>query len=601
MTDLLFSQAPLTVPNLVFGSDAPVVPVDLSMQIAVLLDSTVTVSAVAGYDNRVTNWLDQRAAAAHQTALPHSDDAAAPWGMSIPQREAVAHPWQVAAPFARPVDVGFAVSRQATLRTGAPWQLAQRRAITLSIQARQALSNELRRTAVWQVAVKSGMHAALALQAGVFHDLSYSPQWTGAEPLVRDHTGRARASRQRVGVQGANAPWQVAGQARNGLSVMPPLFPPAPVIQFRDGHLVFECPPLSMPNLVFGVHACYLPPVAGVVVPFLRTYVTINSITLRRVDGNLPIPTHAFSMSLDADSWTWSWNASIPLAALPLVQPGSDGAPVEVEAMVNGVPYRLYAEGIASQRQFAQGRIAVKGRGLAALLDAPYASVTNHGNTAARTAQQLMLDVLTVNGVGFGWAVDWGMTDWLVPGNTWTHQGAYISAILNIAQAAGGYVQPHDTDQVLRILPRYPTAPWAWAIITPDFELPSAVVSVEGIDWTRKTGYDRVFVSGIQNGVLGQVSRAGTAGASVAPMVTDALITHAAAARQRGLSILSDTGRQARVTLTLPVLAETGLIKPGQFVRYQDGADSRLGLVRSTSLTWSRPKLRQTIAVETHA
>ena len=370
-----------------------------------------------------------------------------------------------------------------------------------------------------------------------------------------------------------------------------------------SGALLFDAPWSAVMEMVFICERHSLPPAPGaaVVVPVLRTYVTINSITLRRVDGNVPIPTHAFGMSLDTDSWTWSWNASIPLAALPLVQPGSDGAPVEVEALVNGVPYRLYAEGIASQRQFAQGRIAVKGRGLAALLDAPYASVKNHGNAAARTAQQLMTDVLSVNGVGFGWAVDWALTDWLVPGNTWTHQGAYIAAILDIAKAAGGYVQPHDTDQTLRILPRYPAAPWDWASVTPDFELPSAVVSVEGIDWARKADYDRVFVSGTQNGVLGQVTRAGTAGASVAPMVTDSLITHAAAARQRGLAILSDTGRQARVTLTLPVLAETGLIKPGQFVRYQDGADSRLGLVRSTSLAWSRPKLRQTIAVETHA
>jgi hypothetical protein len=344
------------------------------------------------------------------------------------------------------------------------------------------------------------------------------------------------------------------------------------------------------------------PDEAFVIVPVKRTYVTINNIALRRVEGDVAIPTYAFQMALDVDSWTWSWSASVLADALALVQPGSDGEPIEVEALVNGVPYRLYAEGVSSQRQFGQARIAIKGRGKAAMLDAPYAPSLNFGNTQARTGQQLMTDVLMVNGVGIGWAVDWNLTDWLVPGNTWTHQGAYIGAVAAIAQAAGGYVQPHDTAQMLRILPRYPVAPWSWAAeVTPDFELPSDVVAVEGIDWTRKADYNRVFVSGVANGVLGQVTRAGTAGNSVAPMVTDALITHADAARQRGLAILSDTGQQARVTLTLPVLAETGLIKPGQFVRYLDGGQSRLGLVRSTSLAWSRPKLRQTIAVETHA
>ena len=56
----------------------------------------------------------------------------------------------------------------------------------------------------------------------------------------------------------------------------------------------------------------------------------------------------------------------------------------------------------------------------------------------------------------------------------------------------------------------------------------------------------------------------------------------------------------ATLAPVVPVLAETGLIKPGKFVSYLDGSQARLGLVRSTSLAWSFPKLRQTIAVDTH-
>lgn len=341
--------------------------------------------------------------------------------------------------------------------------------------------------------------------------------------------------------------------------------------------------------------------VASIIIQTLKAYVTINSITLRRVDGDISIPAYAFSMSLDYQSWTWSWNASIALSSLPVVKPGSDGQPVEVEAVINGVPYRLVCEGFGSQKQFASGRVGVKGRGLAAVLDAPYAPVLSFSSAGDRSAQQLMQDALTVNGVSLGWGIDFGLTDWLVPGNAWAHQGEYISAVTAIAQAAGGYVQPHDTDKTLRILPGYPTAPWAWGDVTPDFELPSSVVTVEGIDWTRKPDYNRVFVSGMGGGgVLGQVTRAGTAGDSVAPMITDALITHADAARQRGLSVLSDTGAQERINLTLPVFAETGLITPGQFVRYVDSGSTRMGLVRSTSLTWALPKIRQTLSIETH-
>ena len=90
-----------------------------------------------------------------------------------------------------------------------------------------------------------------------------------------------------------------------------------------------------------------------------------------------------------------------------------------------------------------------------------FAVAINYANSAARTAQQLMADVLTINNASIGWDVDWGITDWLVPAGVWTHQGPYISAVLDIASAVGAYVQPHDTAATLRILPRYPAAPWA--------------------------------------------------------------------------------------------------------------------------------------------
>lgn len=337
-----------------------------------------------------------------------------------------------------------------------------------------------------------------------------------------------------------------------------------------------------------------------VLVPVRKVYVVKNEITLMRVDGGLAINAIAFSMSLDADSWTWSWSATVPASALALVQPGPDGDPIDVLATVNGVPFRLAAERVASPREFANHRVNVSGRGRAAMLDEPYAPVLNHGNTSARTAQQLMGDVLMLNGVPIGWDVDWGITDWLVPGNVWTHQGAYMSALRDIADAAGAYIQPHDTDPTLLVRARYPVAPWDWTPDMADFELPASATAMEEIEWERKPAYDRVHVSGTTAGVLAEVNRTGGAGVLVAPMVTHPLITHVDAARQRGLSVLADTGRIAHVTLRLQVGEEAGVIKPGAMVRYVDGATTRLGMVRSTSLEWSRPSLRQTITLETH-
>jgi hypothetical protein len=329
------------------------------------------------------------------------------------------------------------------------------------------------------------------------------------------------------------------------------------------------------------------------IVPIKQVYIVLNESTLVRVSDNAVIPTLKLSLNLEANSWAWGWTATVPYSALPLIERGT-----EVQAAVNGVVVRLMVESLTRSRTFGKDTLSLKGRGRNALLDVDR---LNFGNLAAsRTAQQLAYDALLDNGVPLEWAIDWGLTDWLVPAGAWTLKGSRIDAIKAIAEAAGGYVQPHNTDQVLRVLHRYPTAPWDWAGVTPDYELPTAVVTQEGIEWVSKPAYNRVFVAGTGQGVTGQITRAGTAGDLVAEMVTDALTTHIDAASQRGRAVLSDTGDQALVTLRLPVLEETGLIVPGKFVRYVDGSVLRIGLVRSISVDVGTPEAWQTIEVETH-
>lgn len=402
---------------------------------------------------------------------------------------------------------------------------------------------------------------------------------------------------------GMGADHQNAMRPPPGSYVPPPIPGPDPCyLPTLPAHLLFEAPWTGSANLVFVCERHGPDPEPGetIVVPIRRVYVVINEARLRRVDGDIQIPTFTMSMSLDADSWAWGFSADVPRASLPNLQPSNFGDPVELEAWVNGVPYRFLAEQLSTSRTFGRESLRISGRGLTATLDAPYAPTLNFGNTAARTAQQLMGDVLTVNGVPLGWTVDWQLSDWLVPGNVWTHQGAYVGALNTIVQAAGGYLQPHESDKVVKALLRYPTAPWNWGAAA-DFELPADVTTQEGIVWQENPRYNRVFVSGVSAGVLGQVTRAGTDGASVAPMVTDALITHADAARQRGVRELATGGRQAMVSLQLPVLETTGVIPPGKMVRYVDGSTTRVGITRSVQVDVRMPEIFQSIEVETYA
>ncbi|EFX61827.1 hypothetical protein DAPPUDRAFT_271710, partial [Daphnia pulex] len=336
------------------------------------------------------------------------------------------------------------------------------------------------------------------------------------------------------------------------------------------------------------VHICYTPPPGGavvvefrdpatvgdtrleficgdrprsIVVPIRSTYTVQNNVTLKRVSDGVEIICLGSSLALDVDSWTWGFSA-----ALPASERSKIGRDEDLELRINGVPYRVRAETVASDRTFGQASLRITGRGRAAVLAAPAAPVQSFANTAERTAQQILADVLTINGVPLGWTVDWRLTDWTLPAGAWSYQGSYIEAALDVVTAAGGYLQPHPTDQTLIARHRYPAPPWEWAGLTPDFVLPSAVVQQEGIEWLSRPDYDRVFVSGTSQGVLGNIKRAGTAGANVAPMVTHAAMTAEPAVRQRGRAVLSDTGQQAHVTLRLPVLSETGVILPGALV-----------------------------------
>jgi hypothetical protein len=382
------------------------------------------------------------------------------------------------------------------------------------------------------------------------------------------------------------------------IPVTPPIDP-----TYWGTALLFACPPLAAPMLVFGARQCEFPPIppTGVVTVAVRkVYFVINDVSLHRASNGVEVPVNSLSLSLDASSWAWGFDAVLPHSAQSLLEPTGTGV-VELLATVNGTTFAVLAENISRERSFGQTSIRLTGRGKNAVLAAPYAPVMTFTNSQARTARQLMDDVLTINGVPMGWNLDWGLTDWNVPAGVFAHQGTWIEALNVIAVAAGGYLLPHPRDQTIRVRHRYPVAPWEWSTVTPNFVLPVDAVEKESLRWLEKPFYNRVFVSGQEAGVLAQVTRSGTAGDLLAPMVVDALITEAAVARQRGLAVLSDTGRQIEVSLNLPVLLDTGIIEPGAFVQYRDGGVDRIGLVRSTQVQAGFPEVWQTLGVQTYA
>ena len=499
--NLLFSKPPLdggSPVELVFGDDdsGPEVPVVLvqasgritGLRLPLLVRSGVRAQAggrITGLRQPIRASYDVNTARPLVSLTQSSFQAAQPLVAGVTSRNSGARTersgaftrWHAAKQQTSLVRTAWAGTEQLQRGVATAWQQGQQLYVD-QVQLR------------WQTAQSVSAAAAARYQQGL--DLRADPVLSRHQDAWRDRFAAVATRHQHadnhLGVA-AGQPLGDAGQlvllthARHQDAWMPrigtsrPPTPPGPqpcYVPTLPVELLFDlAADADQPvHLVFVCGAHTAPPGAAVVVPIREVYLVINSITLHRVDTGAELQAHGFSMSLDYQSWTWSWNASLHHDAAAHLGRDNQGDPAELEAMVNGLPFRLRLESVVRDRRFNPTRWAVSGKGKAAILGAPWAPTMSFTNATTRTAQQLMADVLTINGVSLGWGIDWGLTDWSVPAGAWAFRGSYIDAVNDIATAAGGYVQPHPTDAVLRVLPRYPLAPWDWDTVTPDFEIP---------------------------------------------------------------------------------------------------------------------------------
>lgn len=589
-------------PDAVFSADAELPGLDVGgpLRYAARLSSAadlpgLEVAGALAWDANVARPLMGPATSRYQRARGIAAGARSRWQHSERVASSVSARWQLAAGLAAPVTARWQQSQ--ALRSAASARYQHALGLLAQAGGRYQYAAALRAFAIGRY--QHAQPIAVQARSSYQHMLQLRPAARGryqlAQPIGRPAGGRFRAA-QPVGIGIRNryqiAWWPQAGMHRPqlppGVDPRDPCYDPATLARlvFEDGNggrLVFVC-------IGHGEQ-----PPGAIIVPVRRVYIVINNTYLTRVSDGSPIPVHSMSLSLDAGSWTWGFDATLPGVAQAMVEPTANG-PVELAAFVNGTEFRVLAEEISSERVFLSKQIRVAGRGANARLDSPFAPQQIFTNTAMRTTEQLMGDVLTINGVPLGYSVDYRLTPWVVPAGGFVHLGTYISALTAIANAGGGYLRPHPSLQKFDVLHRYPTAPWE--PVTPGIILPAAVTTRESITWVEKPDYNRVFVSGQDAGVLGDVRRQGTAFDKAAPMVVDPLITDAAAARQKGLEVLGNTGRQYEVGLRLPVLAQTGVIQPGVYVQYVDGAITRTGIVRSTQVEVGEIDVYQTIGVE---
>jgi len=592
-----------TTAKLVFGEYDTPTSATAQVSLTLKLDPVRILGSV-GYDNNVFRDPSPINAVPFQAAATQSLDAAEPLYASARQAQEIAEALTTADAIsaehkaslwhALPVAgwagdlLGIAVDLAAEsalpLQYGTPLVNLTSTAFT----AADALAQQVVLPLQW------GIHVAVGLSAG----------FTPANPLrsVLSHPFNQAV----VLCVDRDSAMQLGQQPRPGKSwIDPGVNPPQPVCYTPSAKLVFRDTGKIDAHLVFMCDNTLAPGEPAKIVPIRKVYIVLNSVSLIRADTGQPLICEAFDISFDVDSWTCSWSATLAWSEFNALRINK-GEPLELLATLNGHQFSLLMEGAPKrQRSFGKWSVSIAGRGIAAWLDDPYASIATYTNASAATAQQIMADALSTNGVSLGWALDWRITDWLVPANTWSFQGTPMAAVLEVANSVGAVVQASHTGKTIKVMPRYANLPWALASANPDIQIPIDIANTDAVEPVIKPSYNAVYVSGQTAGITAYVKRSGSAGDVLAPMVTHALITEAAAARQRGMTILADTGSRESITMSLPLSGDIGLIQVGQLIEVPDPDGTWRGPVRSLALSAKRDdqsglSIWQTIGLERH-
>ncbi len=332
-----------------------------------------------------------------------------------------------------------------------------------------------------------------------------------------------------------------------------------------------------------------------------RVYLVMPSIEAKRVSDNSVVWLNSARIRTDRDSWTWQLDAEPARREdRDAVKPTSSG-PVELEVTINGHPWRFLVESHRRTRGHQGSSFSITGRSPSALLAAPYSAPATRTETTQRSAQQLATDELA----NTSWLLTWTATDWNVPASVYSYQGLTpIQSIRRIAEAIGAVAYTVADSRELVVAPYYVDSPWEWGSSNIDVVLTEDVILQIDSEWQPGPGYNAIFCSGRQQGVIVHVVRSNTAQDTEAEMVVDDLIVERLAGRERGRQELATAGDRERVTITLPMLPDPeppGLVLPGQMVEVQEGGETWPGQVMATDVQANRQNaasVRQTIEVE---
>jgi len=288
------------------------------------------------------------------------------------------------------------------------------------------------------------------------------------------------------------------------------------------------------------------PPIDGpIIITAGRVLLMVHDLQIYRTSDGAVIDADNIQLEIDTESWAWGFSAQLLSAeAYDRVQPTVSG-PVDLTIEIDGQAFRC---------QFS------------------------------------------------GWTLEWAPPDWFVPGGVWTYPShTPIAAIIDVAQSIGAFVAPDPATDTIRIISRFPEAPWNWGTSIPDYVIQANPIKGITQRWSERPEYNKAWALGQEQGVIVSSTRSGTAGDYSAPQAIHPLITHVDAGRERGRVELSKGGKRLEVTLTMPYMGGAhgpGLIVPGKLLEVEDPAGTWRGLVQGTKILATQTSVEQILTID---
>lgn len=549
-----------------------------------LLLDDITTTATARYLVNVWRGPSRSTAAPHQCAKPLPVHAASSWRTPARTHVGRGDGWQAAAPLTANLLSRWGLLLAMRAEPLASWAEAAPVAVGYvainDLLQRQHLYTDGR----WREATAAEWSLTGSYRHPARKQAQPASGWQRAQPSERSaqfaysgHPARRRHSLQ--------LPW---GEGREVISMWPrpstpePPEPPAP----PTAHLLFMCQrgDEAVADLPLG-RICIIR--HNPRIPARRAYIVRHDIEIVRLPERVAVHASRLQLSLDADSWAWAFSATLLGAdALDAVQPDETGAPAVLEVTINGHSWQLLAEDWREERQFGRRGITVTGRGLLALLDAPYV-LPSSGTTDSALLLSQLLSAHLPSGEGWALAIASGSPDWLVPAGAWSWAGvSHIQAIHAAARELGYIVTPAKAGRTVQIAPRYPVLPWAFAAAEPDLIVPDAAIIAVQRQQALASGANAVFVHGGEvGGVMARVRRTASAGDRLASTVSSPLVTDIEGARLLGSRVLAASHQQPEVRqIRMPMGGAFALGEIGQLLQVELGGVTHRGIINSVGI-----------------